>query len=160
MDELLQARVGRSADVHDFISDCFGVALALGVLSVFEFWLALLTVSAVFIFMLSDVSRLMTLPQYAVYATAFHFTAYTAFTLIWIQWLQRFSKFTVGKAGWLMASLAVPAGLLLTVKAAAPIWDRPFNGFDFAIAVLGICAAIGVSWAVFKLSRRMSGSQE
>jgi hypothetical protein len=160
MDELLQAKVGRSADIHDFAANCFGVVLALGVLSIFEFWLALLTVSAVFIFVLSDVSRLMTLSQYAVYATAFHFTAYTAFTLIWIQWLERFSRFACGKAGWLAVSLAAPAGLLLAVKAAAPIWDRPFNVFDFAIAGFGICAAILVSWAVFKFSRRDSAFSE
>jgi len=154
LDEILQGRVGRSADIHDFIADCLGVLLALGVLSVFEFWLSLLTVSAVFIFVLSDVSRLMTLPQYAAYATAFHFTAYTTFTLIWIQWLERFSRFTCGKAGWLVISLLVPAGLLLAVKAAAPLWDRPFNGFDFAIAVFGISAAVLVSWGLFKVSRK------
>jgi VanZ family protein len=160
LDELLQSRVGRSSDIYDFAANGLGVALALGVLSIFEFWLALLTVSAVFIFVLSDMSRLMTLPQYAGYATAFHFTAYTAFTLIWIQWLQRFGRFTRGTAGWFGVSLAAPAGLLLGVKAAAPLWGRPFNGFDFAIAVFGICAAIVVSWAVFKMSRRASGSQE
>lgn len=160
LDEFLQGRVGRSADIHDFIADCFGVLLALGVLSIFEFWLALLTVSAVFIFVLSDVSRLMTLPQYAPYATAFHFTAYTAFTLIWIQWLERFTRVRPVSVRWLAVSLAAPAGLLLTVKAAAPLWDRPFNGFDFAIAVFGICAAIGVLWGLFKLSRRFSGPQE
>lgn len=160
LDEFLQGKVGRSADIHDFIADCFGVLLALGVLSIFEFWLALLTVSAVFIFVLSDVSRLMGLPQYAMYATAFHFTAYTAFTLIWIQWMERFTRIRPASARWLAVSLAAPAGLLLAVKGAAPLWDRPFNGFDFAIAVVGICAAIGVSWAVFKLSRRTSGPQE
>jgi hypothetical protein len=159
-DELMQGRVGRSADVMDFMADLFGVLLAMGVLSVFGFWSALLIVSAVFIFVLSDVSRLMTLSQYAVYATAFHFTAYTAITLIWIQWLERFSRFVCGKAGWLMASLAAPAGLLLAVKAAAPIWDRPFNVFDFAIAGFGICAAILVSWAVFKFSRKDSAFSE
>jgi len=160
LDEFLQGKVGRSADIHDFIADGFGVLLALGVLSIFEFWLALLTVSAVFIFVLSDVSRLMTLAQYAPYATAFHFTAYTAFTLIWIQWLGRFTRVRPASVRWLAVSLAAPAGLLLGVKAAAPFWDRPFNGFDFVIAVFGICAAIAVSWGLFKLSRRFSGPQE
>lgn len=160
LDELLQSRVGRSAEIYDFAANCLGVVLALGVLSIFEFWLALLTVSAVFIFVLSDVSRLMTLPQYAVYATAFHFTAYTAFTLIWIQWLQRFSRFTCGSVCWLGMSLAAPAGLLLAVKAAAPLWDRPFNGVDFAMAVLGIVAAVLGSWGLFKFSRKTPGPQE
>ena len=154
MDEYLQSKVGRSGDVQDFIANCFGVLLALGVLSIFEFWTALLTVSATFIFVLSDMSRLMTLPQYAPYATAFHFTAYMAFTLIWIQWLERFGRFTPGKAGWLAVSLAVPAGLLLAVKVAAPVWDRPFNGFDVGIAVFGICLAVLISYLTICFSRK------
>ncbi|MHC4525346.1 MAG: VanZ family protein [Planctomycetota bacterium] len=154
MDEYLQSKVGRSADVKDFIANLFGVLLGLGVLSIFGFWSALLTVSAVFIFVLSDVSRLMTLPQYSFYAIAFHFTAYTAFTLIWIQWLDRFSKYALGKAGGLAVAVTIPAGLLLAVKGAAPFWDRPFNAFELGIAVFGICAAILTSYLTIYFSRK------
>ncbi|MHC4950594.1 MAG: VanZ family protein [Planctomycetota bacterium] len=154
MDEYLQSKVGRSGDVQDFIANLFGVVLSLGVLSIFGFWTAILTTSAVFIFVLSVMTRIMTLPEYAFYATAFHFTAYTAFTLIWIQWLERFSRFTPGKAGWLAVALAVPAGLLLAVKVAAPVWDRPFNGFDVGIAVFGICLAILISYLTICFSRK------
>jgi VanZ family protein len=154
VDEVLQARVGRSADVRDFLANLFGVVLALGLLSVFGFWSSLLTVSSVFIFVLSDMTRLMTLSQYTFYATAFHFTAYTAFTLIWIQWLERFTRISPGSGRWLAVSLAAPAGLLLTVKAAAPFFDRAFDGYNTTIAALGILAAAGVSWGLFRVSRK------
>jgi hypothetical protein len=156
VDELLQARVNRSADVRDFLANLFGVVLALGLLSVFGFWSSLLTVSSVFIFVLSDMTRLMTLSQYAFYATAFHFTAYTAYALIWIQWLERFTQCVPGSNRWLIIALAVPAGLLLAVKIAAPLFDQPFDGYNTAIAVLGIMAAVGVSWGLFKFSRKQN----
>jgi hypothetical protein len=154
LDELLQARVGRSADLMDWLANFFGVMLGLGLLSVFGFWTALLSVSAVFMFVLSDMSRLMTLPKYAKYASAFHFTAYAAFTLIWIQWLERFSRFKPGKAGWPAVSLVLPIGLLLLVKLAAPAFDRPLNVSHMAVAAIGIAAAALVSWGLLKFSRK------
>ncbi|MEN8127882.1 MAG: VanZ family protein [Planctomycetota bacterium] len=153
-DEFLQARVGRSADTMDFIANLFGVLLALGLLSIIGFWSAMLMASAVFIFILSDISRLMALPEYAHYAAAFHFTAYTAFTLIWTQWLERFSKFIPGRADWLAVSALVPAGLLLLVKLMAPIWGRPLNIYHIAVAAFGIAAAVLASWSLFKFSRK------
>jgi hypothetical protein len=154
VDELLQARVGRSADVMDFMADLFGVVLGLGVLSVLGFWSSLLTVSAIFIFILSDMTRLMTLAQYTFYAIAFHFTAYTAFTLIWIQWLERFTRFIPGLGGWMILSLLAPLGLLALVIVAAPLCDREVDGFNVGIAVVGIVAAVMVSWGLFRISRK------
>jgi hypothetical protein len=156
IDEIIQGleRVGRSADIMDFVSDLFGIVLALGLLSFLGFWGSLLSFSSVFIFVLSDVSRLMTLPQYASYAAAFHFTAYTAFTLIWIQWLERLGRFAPGTATWLAVSAITPFGLLALVVLAGPIWDRPLNGFHIGIAGIGIVTAIIVSWAVIRMLRR------
>lgn len=156
IDETIQGleRVGRSADIIDFVSDLFGVVLALGMLSFLGFWGSLLSVSSVFIFVLSDISRLMTLPQYASYAIAFHFTAYTAFTLIWIQWLEQFGRFAPGKAAWLAISAITPVGLLALVVLAAPIWDRPLNAFHIGIAAVGIMTAIIVSWVVIRVLRQ------
>lgn len=158
-DELLQARVGRSADIMDLVADFFGVILGLGLLSIVDFWTSLLVTSAVFIFVLSDMTRLMALSQYSHYASAFHFTAYTAFTLIWTQWMERFSRIARGGADWLAVSLSTPFGLLLGVKVAAPYFGRVLNVFDVAIAVFGILAAVLVLWGVFKFSRRATVSE-
>jgi hypothetical protein len=160
IDEVIQAKVGRSGDVMDFMADLFGVVLALGLLSILGFWGSLLTVSAVFIFVLSDISRLMTLAQYANYATVFHFTAYSAFALIWVQWLQRFSTIIPGKAVWLTVSFFVPMGLLAGVKLAALALGRPFDVLNSGVAVFGITAAVMVSWVVSEFSRKSQNRQE
>ena len=154
IDEYLQGRVGRSADVMDFVADLFGMVLALGVLSIFGFWSALLAASAVFVFVVSNMSNLpMLYPQYHL-NTVFHFTAYTAFALIWIQHAERYTNVKTGKAMWLWTSLAVPAALLLMIKGSATIFDRAIWWVDIATALFGVSSAILISWLVFRFSRK------
>lgn len=154
LDEILQGRMGRSMDMLDFVADLFGIFLALGLLSLLSFWSALLTASAVFIFVVSNRSHLLMLyPQYHL-NIAFHFTAYTAFTLIWIQHLERYSSVKPASTVWLLYVLPVPAGLLLLVKAAAPLLDRSVGWIEVAAAVFGIAAAILVSYLTLRLSRK------
>ncbi len=154
MDEYLQGRVGRSADVMDFVADFFGMVLALGVLSLMSFWTALLTASAVFVFVVSNMSNLLMLrPEYYL-NTVFHFTAYTAFALIWIQHMDQHTNLKTGKAKWLWSSLAVPAALLLLIKGTSPIFDRDVWWVDLATAMFGVSSAILISWLVFRVSRK------
>ena len=150
IDEYLQGRVGRSVDRMDLAANLFGAVLALGLLSILGFWSAVLTASAVFIFVISNMSNLLVLyPEYHLNA-AFHFTAYTAFTLIWIQYLHRRNNPPIVR---LTASWIVPILLLFIVKAAAPIFGHPFSWSDAATGLFGICAAILISRAIIWLSR-------
>ena len=154
MDEYLQGRVGRSADVMDFVADLFGVVSALGLLSVLSFWPALLAASAVFVFVVSNLSNLLMLyPQYYL-DTAFHFTAYTAFALIWIQYMERYTDLKVAKSSWLFSSLLVPVVLLAVIKGTAPLFDRSIGWFEIATALFGICSAVLISYLTIGLSRR------
>ncbi len=160
MDEYLQGRVGRSADMLDFVADLFGVVLALGLLSCLSFWTALLTASAVFVFVVSNMSSLLMLyPQYHL-NTIFHYTAYTAFTLIWIQHAERHTNLKTDKAVWLWSSLAVPFALMLLIKGSAPIFDRVVWWVDVATALFGISSAILISWLVFRFSRKTQKHHE
>ena len=154
MDEILQAYVGRSADMLDFAADLFGIFLALGLLSLLSFWSALLTASAAFIFVVSNMSHLLMLyPQYHL-NMAFHFTAYTAFALIWIQHIDRYSSLKPVHAVWLVYVLLPPVALLILVKAAAPLFDRSVGWFEVAAAVFGIAAASLISYLTLRLSRK------
>lgn len=154
IDEYLQGRVGRSADVHDFVADVLGLVLALGILSLFGFWSALLTASAVFVFVISNFSSLLTLyPQYHL-NTAFHLTAYTAFALIWIQHAERYNPIRIGTTRWVMYAMAVPLGLLVLIKGTAPLFDRMVWWPDVATGLFGIASAILISWLVFRVSRK------
>ena len=153
IDEYLQGFVGRSVDMQDFIADVFGVVLGMGVLSIFGFWSAMLMFSAVFIFVISNLSNLPLLyPQFHL-NVVFHFTAYTAFELIWIQYLERHGNPSRDRALWLMTSLAMPVLLLFGVKVTAAFFDRPFDWIDIAAGLFGMCAAILISGAVFKVFR-------
>jgi len=154
IDEYLQGRVGRSMDGMDFVANLFGVVLGLGLLSILGFWSALLAVSAIFIFVISNMSNLLVLyPQYHL-NMVFHFTAYTAFTYIWMQYLDRRDNSPSGRVVRLTASWIVPILLLFFIKATAPIFGHPFSWPDAATGLFGICAAILVSWVVFRFSRR------
>jgi len=154
IDEYLQSRVGRSMDRMDLAANLFGAVLGLGLLSIFGFWSALLAASSIYIFVISNMSNLLALyPQYHL-NSAFHFTAYTAFTLIWIQYLDRRNNPPTGPVFRLTVSWIVPILLLIIIKAAAPIFGRPFDWIDVATGLFGICAAILISVAVFGFSRR------
>ncbi|OQY07567.1 MAG: hypothetical protein B6I25_01520 [Planctomycetales bacterium 4572_13] len=153
IDEYLQSRVGRSADVMDFMANLFGVALGLGVLSMLGFWSALLTVSAVFIFIISNMSNLLSLyPEYYL-DTLFHFTAYTAFTLIWIRYIARRGNWHIGLGSWLMRSLAAPIALLIVIKATTPLFDRPFDWPEVVAALFGMASAIPLTFIIFTITR-------
>ena len=159
MDEYLQGRVGRSADVLDFIADLFGVVLGLGILSIFGFWSALLTASAVFVFVISNKSHLLMLyPQYHL-NTAFHLTAYMAFALIWIQHAERYSSIRFGSLSWLAYSISVPVALLVVIMGTAPLWDHPIWWVDVATALFGIVSAVLITAAtVYWTRRKKSGA--
>jgi len=154
VDEFLQGWVGRSRDVMDFVADLFGLISAMGLLSLLSFWPALLAASAVFVFVISNMSRLLMLyPQYYL-DTAFHFTSYTAFALIWIQYLERRTFHRPGCALWLFSSLIVPAGLLVIIEGTSPMFDRSTGWVEVATALFGICSAILVSYLTLRLFRK------
>ena len=154
VDEILQGRVGRSADVLDFAADLLGVILALILLSILSFWPALLAASAVFVFVISNLSNLPILyPQYYL-DTVFHYTAYTAFALIWIQHTDRCPRLKLSGAGWLICSLLVPVGLLILIKGSAPLFGRAIGWIEVATALFGIASAILISYLTMCLSRR------
>jgi hypothetical protein len=153
-DEVLQGYVGRSMEVGDFVADAAGILLALGLLTVLSFWSAMLTASAVFVFVISNKSNLLGLyPQYGL-ETIFHYTAYTAFTLIWIQHMDRYTAIRPAGARWLVCVLAVPMGLLGVIKGTAPLFDRPVGWIAVATAGFGIASAILISYLIILLARR------
>ncbi|MCI0499271.1 MAG: VanZ family protein [Planctomycetales bacterium] len=138
-DEYLQGRVGRSADVVDFASDLFGLAMGLGVLSIFSFWPALLAAAVVFIFAISTLSNVLELYQHYHVSAVFHFTAYAAFALIWIQHQQRARSFIAVQR---LFPLIIPVSLLLVIKTAAVFFDRTIGWADAAAALAGICLTV------------------
>ena len=144
-DEVLQGYVHRSPDVTDFLADLSGALAALITLTFLSFWPALLSLSVVFIFAVSNLSGI--LQSYPAYhlETAFYFVAYTAVTLIWIQHLYR-RGLPAASAGRLLMAALFPLGLLVSIKiSGAAFFHKPFNWIDVSTAVFGIAAAVLVS---------------
>jgi len=170
IDEVLQGYVGRSADAVDFVADVAGTLAGLVLLWALPFWPAALVVTAVFIFCVSDLSRLALLSRYVTLNTAFQFGGYVVFTLLWIHWRGRFVSgagrgpaaggsamgprsagwwSAQGPVGWLMRAMALPVGLLVGVKLAAMALGHPVLWPDVAVAAVGIVLAVGLSGLAF-----------
>ena len=150
MDEWLQSYVGREARVDDFRADMIGALAGLGLLSVFSFWPAALTVTAVFIFAISNMSRIDLLWDQPYLNIGFHFVGYSAFTLVWIQYLDRRLPAKVSAVKWIISALLLPLVLLGAVKLSAAVFERPVWFFDCLAAIVGIILSTVVSRFVCK----------
>jgi hypothetical protein len=156
MDEVLQGRIGRSSDVKDFAANLLGIVTGLGILSFLSFWPAILAVSAIFIFVIQNLSNLTSLwPQYHL-NTVFHFTAYAAFSLLWMHFLVR-NRPDRAAGKWLIEGLAVPLLLLAAVCAGSPIRGKEIYRIDLATAVFAIAASVLSSYAVLFRKKPISG---
>lgn len=157
LDEYVQSRVGRSMQFTDIVADAIGMLLALGVLSIFGFWSSLLTVSAVFVFVITNKSNFLLLYPEFYLNTVFHLTAYTAFALIWIQHAERYNPIQIGTAKWVLYAVSVPVGLLVLIMGTAPLFGRTAWWPDLATAIFGIVSAVIISGVTMHLARRKKG---
>lgn len=158
-DEWLQSRMGRQMELLDLVSDFMGVALGLIILSILSFWLALLMVSAIFIFAITNLSHLLTLyPQYHL-NTVFHLTAYATSTLIWIQYLDRRKGLERHRPLWPLWAICPPLLLLGAVLAGSVYYQKPIWWVDVATALFGIAASTLISILTVRLTRRRGTCQ-
>jgi VanZ family protein len=155
VDELLQGYVGRSCDIKDFLANLVGVSGGLILFSFLTFWPALLAVTGITIFCLTNLARANLTELVPVTNAMFHLLAYAVFTMLWIrQILPLPSKTSMPKR--LIIALAVPIGLLLVVKLFSVVSGRYFTVFDVIISGAGIAIApVGYVFICSKCSRRI-----
>jgi VanZ family protein len=153
-DEVTQGYVGRSCDIMDFLYDVIGVVAGLILFSFLSFWPAFLAVSAIAIFLITNVGRANIAQLAPVMDFTFHFFAYAFFTLLWIRCINLFSSLKPAKIKWLTTSLALPCALLAIVKSYSFITGRPFGIWDIVLALAGIIAASGAVFLTVFLHRR------
>jgi VanZ family protein len=154
LDEVTQAYAGRSCDMMDFLYDAIGTAAGLIMFSFLSFWPAFLAVTAVTIFLITNVGRANIAQLAPVMDFTFHFLAYAFFTLVWIRCISLFSPSKSVNIKWLITSLVVPAALLSVVKFYSFISGRQFGLWDIAIALSGIIAAIALACLTASPHRR------
>ena len=145
MDEWLQHFVGRNPSVHDFYADLAGTVGGLVILTVLSFWPAMLTFSAILIFMFTNLTRADLVGTNIFTNTAFHFAAYAGFTLVWIQCMSRFIAFGSNRSKWLVIAIAGPTALLAIVKAGSLVLGKSVWLIDCIPAVTAIISAVAVA---------------
>jgi len=151
-DELLQGCVGRSCDIKDFLANLVGVSGGLILFSFLTFWPALLAVTGITIFCLTNLARANLTELVPVTNAMFHLLAYAVFAILWIRQIHPLLSKT-SKLKRLITALAVPISLLLVVKLFSVISGRYFTIFDVIISGAGI-AAVAVGY-VFICSKRL-----
>ena len=152
IDEYLQGFVGRSADVDDFIANLFGIVFAMGVLSIFQFWPAMLVAAVTLIFVISNLSELTALYPHLHLNTVFHFGGYAGLSLIWMQHIERYMHLRRNRAVWLLTAAALPLAVLAVVLTTAPLFGKTLWPVDAATAVFGVTAAVLTSRLTFALA--------
>lgn len=158
IDEYLQGRIGRNADVGDFLADLAGAVLGLVILTVLSFWPGALAVAGIFIFSVTNLSKIAVLyPQMHV-SISFHFFAYAVFTLLWIQNISRYFRLNMRSLKWFLVATAGPMCLLLIVKLSSLLFDKEVWAVDYLTAVTAIAGSTVISWAI-TLPRRDKACQ-
>ncbi len=140
VDELLQGFTGRNCDVMDIVADIAGMFTGLILFSVFSFWPAALLVTGAVIFGITNITRANLAELVPVTNAMFHLFAYPIFSMLWICYMHLYLSIKPPKAKWLIAALAVPIGLLLTVKLFSVILGKGFGLWEVIISIVGIAA--------------------
>ncbi len=148
VDELLQGFTGRNCDVMDIVANIAGVFTGLILLSVLTFWPAALLVTGTVIFGITNITRANLAELVPVTNAMFHLFAYLIFSMLWVCYMHLFLSLKPPKSKWLIAALAVPIGLLLTVKLFSVILGKGFGLREVIISVVGIAATITLIYLV------------
>jgi hypothetical protein len=152
LDELSQPYTGRTCDIWDFVADAEGILAGLVMFTFLAFWQALLAVSAITIFGLTNLARANLSKLVPIGDAVFHIFAYGGFTLVWIQFMNLYlpaSPKTASRGGpvkniavRLLLDVGIPIGFLLLVKAGALLLGRHFAMTDLLFAALAIVAVV------------------
>ena len=145
VDELLQGFTGRNCDVMDIVANITGTFTGLILFSFFTFWPAALLVVGTVIFGITNIARANLAELVPVTNAVFHLFAYPIFSMLWLCYMHFFLALKPPKPKWLMAALAVPIGLLLTVKLLSLVLGKVLGLREVIISVVGIAAVVAIT---------------
>ncbi|MHC4574352.1 MAG: VanZ family protein [Planctomycetota bacterium] len=156
IDEWLQGYVGRMCDITDFLANLAGVLTGLILFAFLTFWPALLVVTGIAVFLLTNLARANPAELLPVTSVLFYLFGYGFFTLLWVRHLHFSLSLKAPEPKWLAAASALPAGFLLTVKLFSIILGKTFAMSSVILSAVGIAAVV---FTVFlaALFRRYSG---
>ena len=141
-DELLQPLVGRTCDIIDFLANVTGTFGGLVLLAFVTFWPALLVVTGVGVFLLTNLCRTNPADLLPVTSVMFYLFAYGFFTLLWIQYMNLSLSLKAPRPKWIFGALVLPIAFLLIVKLFSVILGRPFSVSNVLISAVGIAGVV------------------
>ncbi len=160
MDEVTQGYVGRTCDLTDFLANLVGIFAGLAVFAFLDFWPAMLAVTAVEIFGLTNLARADISELLPAMNVVFHLTVYAFFTLLWNRMLSTSFQVRAPTARWAVFALMVPTVFLGIVKLSSVILGRSCHPADIAISLGGIVAVAAVIWMAASLRSMRRGATQ
>jgi VanZ family protein len=160
VDELLQGFTGRNCDVMDIVANIAGTFAGLILFSVFSFWPAALLVTGAVIFGITNITRANLAELVPVTNAMFHLFAYPIFSVLWICYMHLFLSLKPPKAKWLIAALAGPIGLLLTVKLLSLVLGKVLGLREVIISVVGIAAVVAITSLIVLLHKTQDANDK
>jgi len=155
VDEVVQSLVGRTCDAMDIVANLAGNLTGLLLFSFFPFWSAALFVTGIVIFGITNLLRANLAELLPVTNTIFHFFAYAFFSVLWIHNMHLNIYRKSSNKKWFIQALAVPTGLLLTVKLFSTIMGRHFAASD-TVASLGAIITVVAAVHLWDLYNKTS----
>jgi len=138
LDEVIQGYVGRSCDLQDFYADMVGVTIGLIVFTLFNFWVSFLAVTAITIFMLTNLAKANLADLVPATNFMFHLFGYALLTAVWIRNINLYLMLKSEKAKWIITILILPITWLGVVKGYSVFAGREFSKYDIVCALAGI----------------------
>ena len=161
VDELLQGHTGRSCDVMDFFADVAGAVWGLILFIFLTFWPALLAVTAISIFFLTNLAKADVAKLVPAANVLFHMFAYGLLALVWTRNMALWFRMKTPQARWLATAIVLPTVFLLAVKVSSSLLGKTVLAGDLILSVTGVAGAVvGVLAVELYKKRRLERQTE
>jgi len=147
LDELSQLLVNRNCDPLDLTADAVGILVAMTIFTLLSFKPAMLIVTTVTIFLLSNITRTNVSDLAPIANAFFHLLAYAFLTLAWIYNLRFLGESAASTLRRLFCAVAGPGGILIGVKITSLMLGKEIEPVNIALAGVGILLT-ALFWAV------------
>jgi hypothetical protein len=129
-------------------------------LTIFPSWPALLTVTGITIFSLTNFVRADLSELMPVTNDTFHFFSYAFFAILWVRYISRLLQTGISRLKWWAPAFALPLALLIVVKIGSVFCGKKIERWDVIIAVVGITTAVVAQSLIDALRGKMSDAGE
>lgn len=151
-DEVVQGYVGRQCDLADFFANAAGSITGMLVFTLLMFWPSLLVVTAIAVFLLTNLARTNISELQPVASVFFYFLSYALLTGLWIRQI-RLVLLKPALVNWLLVTAVPPGVFLVAAKLFSVVLGKAFSGRNVMISALGIAVVVIGAFLVGSVGR-------